>query len=1173
MDREQAIDQQGSIIVKAPAGSGKTELLVQRYLSLLGESCQDPAQIVAITFTRKAAAEMRNRIRQELQRKEPPEEEHKQITYKLSRKVLEKAQEKNWHTPSLITEENVTTIDSFCHTLLAVNPLEGKFLSMPEILTELELDGLYLEAAQLAIDTMKEGKQNKKDRELVMHLLYTNNNSPGELKDKIKNTLAHRNSILPLITEIQKKQYKPDEVIKKLVKCLLAELQRDLPLDLLRSLTENMQEVENQFPSEMQLREDLDWENARLEDWQALANLILTRGGSVRKQFKEDDGFARDLPAVNEIISIVGKLRKDFSWWTPQLVPLRAWDWIYSEEESKSVEASQRIIFLAASFLIQVFRQHNRCDHTEVMLAAIEVMGAEDAPTLLAERLGNRLRHLLIDEFQDTSIGQLQLLEKITSSWDETTDTSLFLVGDPMQSIYAFRQADVRVFNQLWNDQRLGQLPLAQLTLEDNYRSNAPIVEWLNNNFPIIFDYAEDMLTAGVSYTKAQATKDAPADALAKEPQHLGVIHKRRQRITPDQLYAPILQKIKEIQKKKPDASIGILTRARKDINGLLPLLHREHIEFDASKFISSQDNPIIEDLLSLTRAIYNTRDEVAWYACLRAPWCGLLLTDLWAISQGKAEEGLSLWEFLTRLAAKPADAKKWKISADGMKRIQLFSKAMQVPMEHRMRSHWHTLIDKAWNLLQGPSLLNEYKDKVEVELFMDTLQNIAKGGRFDINKLTRYVARTHASFESKAPVKILTIHHAKGLEFDYVFLASLHRQGSTAGQSDNLLNFCNFKMAKMAKTAKTAHNSADLTAISVNPFTEAGKQHSVNNMIKYVNREQEDQEKRRLFYVATSRAREGLFLHYALYPKKSPDFPWTIYSRSLLNLLDRIDVGKSARNFIDFTATTASSEENGEVIASDTDDDELIMEQGERKIRRIHSDELDKLIAAVSVYDSADTDEPGGIIDGSDRTDGLDGLGGLDGSPRRQLFHWSNPFARCQGTAIHLLMQNLAEKSGDELLALSKDAGGQNNVGKEIAGGLELLMRENAMDKKQIAEINKSVEEALRFCLKDKRGLWILTPSGMNERAFVAKESGMSRVDRTFIDGEGTKDAVRWIVDYKTGKKGKFSKEEIHSFHKQLSGYGKIIKAMQEQENTELPIKLGVYCPQSGFWQEWDYA
>ena len=107
--------------------------------------------------------------------------------------------------------------------------------------------------------------------------------------------------------------------------------------------------------------------------------------------------------------------------WIEILAKSRLWAEEYKAEELQLVKAAQTLIKLASAHLLQIFKRDNKCDHSAIMLAAIAVMGQENSPTLLAERLGYRLRHLLVDEFQDTSYGQLQLLQAISAGWDAAT--------------------------------------------------------------------------------------------------------------------------------------------------------------------------------------------------------------------------------------------------------------------------------------------------------------------------------------------------------------------------------------------------------------------------------------------------------------------------------------------------------------------------------------------------------------------------------------------------------------------------------------------------------------------------------------------------------------------------------------------------------------------------------
>src|SRR5919204_533400 len=114
---------------------------------------------------------------------------------------------------------------------------------------------------------------------------------------------------------------------------------------------------------------------------------------------------------------------------------------------------------LAAAPLKLVFAERGETDFTEVAQGAVRALGTADSPTDLLLALDTKIRHILVDEFQDTSYSQWELLERLTGGWEQGDGRTLFLVGDPMQSIYRFREAKVALFLQAWEEGLLGVAP------------------------------------------------------------------------------------------------------------------------------------------------------------------------------------------------------------------------------------------------------------------------------------------------------------------------------------------------------------------------------------------------------------------------------------------------------------------------------------------------------------------------------------------------------------------------------------------------------------------------------------------------------------------------------------------------------------------------------------------
>ncbi len=185
----------------------------------------------------------------------------------------------------------------------------------------------------------------------------------------------------------------------------------------------------------------------RLEWWQFAASTVLTKGGTPRARLTVKEGFPatqKDLKGhAAELIARIAQVEG--------LLPVLATvpglpSPVYPAAQWQALEALLRLLPVAAAGLKLVFAARGLTDYVEIAAEGRAALGEHEAPSELALRVDWRIRHVLLDEFQDTSQPQYELLQALTRGWSVGDGRTLFLVGDPMQSIYGFRQAEVRLF-------------------------------------------------------------------------------------------------------------------------------------------------------------------------------------------------------------------------------------------------------------------------------------------------------------------------------------------------------------------------------------------------------------------------------------------------------------------------------------------------------------------------------------------------------------------------------------------------------------------------------------------------------------------------------------------------------------------------------------------------------
>jgi ATP-dependent helicase/nuclease subunit A len=1147
-ERARALDTRASFVVEAPAGSGKTGLLIQRYLKLLGdEGVDEPEQVLAITFTRKATGELRERVLAQLEAAAldaPLKDEFERETRGLALRVLARG----WGLAEHPRRLKILTIDAVCAEIARALPLlsgSGGQLSPANDATP-----MYREAARQTLMLLG-GEDAALDEALRTILLHRDGNL-AECEGLIAGMLGTRDQwgdLVPLGGEGLEEEYLEGTVLPRLERALdlaicraLTQLARTLPADVLRELTSAAAELGhldgyNGGPSPIAQcagRHEPPGEMAEhLEHWRALVHLVVTpSSGTWRKSFSKNivkfetekkhrdqlDRLVKRLQDNDAALAAMCKLGK--------LPPAR-----YPQEQWVVAKALFRVLSRALVELQLTFAAAGECDFAEIALAARAALGRDASGEELTAALGLETRHLLVDEMQDTSTSQYDLLERLTHGWDGRSQT-VFLVGDPKQSIYRFRQARVERFVRTMHEERLGDLPLECLRLTANFRSQGRLVQQFNADFARLFPARVNLAhPEEVPYVEAAAIRRS--DDARGVTWHTAVVDEDGDSAGAERESALAVREIviewlgRDLPAGRTEPwKIAVLVRSRAALVPIVAAFRKDDgegaVPFRAVEIEVLGERQEVLDLLGLTRALLHPADRVAWLAVLHAPWCGLGLADLHVIA-GQDDPALR-----QACVADLVRERGHLVSKDGEARLTRAWPVLEAAIDQRGRLGLAAWVERTWRSLGGDAALG-VEERANALRYLSLLDELEAGGRrVDVAAIERAMEKLYAEPAVHAgAVDLMTIHGAKGLEWDAVIVPALEKRG----QPDK---------GRLLDWMEVDSGDADAAHFVLAPIAGKGEDaKELNQWIRDVHATREAAERKRLMYVACTRAREEL--HLFATPARNDKGEIKPAFGSLLKAVWPV----AEERFEDVEAVGSE----GLALAAGVE------AGGPPVLHRLplSFDPAERFRTARRLpYGVARTTKPASFA----RPEG-------------------SFAARSFGNAVHAFLEIVATR-------VARDGASVGELRAELPVWISrasALLRADGLAPAVVERLAQRVIDAVATMLADPDGRWILgvdTPlvEARSEVALMVWEEDWTsvRLDRVFRAGATPREAgseCLWIVDYKTTTHGAggadaFLEEERAKYRPQLEAYARTIGG----SNGE--VRLGLYYPLLGRLDWW---
>ncbi len=768
-------------MISAPAGSGKTEKLARRYIALL-QSGIEVERILSVTFTDKAAAEMKKRILKILKTEDP----------KLFSNLLNKM-------PLM----RVSTIHSFCGTLLRRFSFEAS------------IDPNYrVEDATDAAMSWEE-------------MLYQ------VLLDAGKGFKGHD----LLLETLSEKGFRGLDYLRNTVDYLFLKN----PFSLEAVTPSHMSEISESFVEE-------------LKSWPAVAAIVdgyndyFNNDSTVNASFLEKFFLTekksprkKAVPTLKDIPAYQDWAFNMFQYWKDRRASVHI----------KKAESIREIFLTCIEKYTSKKIHHGTLDFSDLEYLAYKMLTTNPEWANILYAFDEKTDHILVDEFQDTNSFQWQIINKLTEEWrsglgakrEEGINPTFFFVGDTKQSIYYFRGANVDIFSVA--KQKMSEWLGNEFCYEEvkeNFRSRSAIVDFTNHLFSKIMRSEENSLPWLTRYSEFSAHREGDPGRvelimLENAAKNTGDAKKQEAEIVARRIKS-LLNSLKITVKgdtqERPCryADIAILLRKRTHLKTYEEALRKHRIPFVAVKGIGFYQEPEVAILRALVFFLSNPGDDYSLYVLLKSP---LFQFDENIVLEIVDSAGGSLYQKLKAVCSDKSDQVKQAVVLLSEWLIKLRYMTIAEMIEHILVS------TNAWTYYYEP------QRRANIKKFIRIVEDLEAQGK-TIIKIRDFLERTcgrseepkaNVNTEGMDAVKIMTIHAAKGLEFPVVLLPGLE-ETFYHSTGDNLIyeKHGNFFFKSVPEPSMQKEDTDFM-----------------------LHKAKEEEEQKRLFYVAVTRAEEALFL------------------------------------------------------------------------------------------------------------------------------------------------------------------------------------------------------------------------------------------------------------------------------------------------------------------------
>jgi ATP-dependent helicase/nuclease subunit A len=823
-----------SMVVTAGAGTGKTYVLVQKYIDLLKTQNVSVPQILALTFTDKAAAEMKERIRAEIFRQEGPQ--------------WEKAAEDFMIAP-------VQTFHSFCAQVLREFPIEAGLEPGFAVLDEQQVSRIHGKAYEDLIHTRQEGPLN----EALVHVLSITDQH--NLKTILSALYGKRERYAGFFAALSTDENRVLAVWKTEVENFrdaeIVALRKDPSfLSCIRTLLGLASAYESVDDKAVVFLLGIRPLLSRLaapadpEDFcRAALALMDKKPGNVgsKKVWKEQDleDFKK---SRKDLVEILDRKRSLFRMTVDLSDPIITGSVRFLQDLSTVFSRYEELAGNGKAAL-------GGLDFSDLILHARQLF--LEQRELVATHFMPRFRYILVDEFQDTDLAQFEIIMAIIGTPSPATDC-LFIVGDPKQSIYLFRDADVTRFKEaqeIISAACKGRV----VNLDTSFRSTKDVIGFANLIFSRLLASAEKPWEFGyepvkISDSRAGHTGSVElllppkgSDAAGTKRNEAGMVARR--------IHSVVNAQPLSVYEELPDHSfvnrparygdIAILLEARTNLSYYISALGEYGIPFYVHGGTGFYHRQEVYDLCNILAFLEHRHDNVSLAGILRSPYFGLPDTELFCIAQ---ENGRTFWDKLGAYADRTGPGPASRAVALLTSWQQYAGRTGLVSLVRRILSESGVYTVYA-ALPAGEQIL------ANIEKLVAMARSREENGNYALADFTAdlRMAMDEDEREGEAPldalaenaVNIMTVHAAKGLEFPIVFVPDM---GTGFRERFPPIMIGDNPLMVGVRVPDPSHNYE---------MTES----SVMLMLKEQQRQKERAEKKRLLYVALTRARDHLFM------------------------------------------------------------------------------------------------------------------------------------------------------------------------------------------------------------------------------------------------------------------------------------------------------------------------